>query len=58
MLPNGYAQITPRANANAEALLSRDVANVCRQFARWGVVSDPGALAADLWQRFISGDLS
>jgi RIO kinase 1 len=47
----------PRVNANAERLLFRDVANVCRHFARWGVASDPDAIAADLWERFTYGEL-
>jgi RIO kinase 1 len=47
----------PRVNANAEALLFRDIANVCRHFGRWGVSSDPDALAADLWERFIYAEL-
>ena len=47
----------PRANANAEALLFRDVANVCRHFARSGVAAPADALAADLWQRFTCGQL-
>jgi RIO kinase 1 len=47
----------PRVNANAEALLFRDVANVCRHFARWGVPSDADGVAADLWERFLCGEL-
>jgi RIO kinase 1 len=47
----------PRVNANAEALLFRDVANVCRHFARWGVSSDPDGVASDLWDRFLCGEL-
>ncbi len=47
----------PRVNPRAEALLFRDVANVCRTFARWGVPSDADALAADLWDRFTAGAL-
>jgi len=47
----------PRANGNAYSLLSRDLANVCRYFARVGVEADAGAIADDLWQRFARGEL-
>ena len=47
----------PRFNTSAESLLSRDVANVCRHFARWGVQADANAIVDDLWTRFVSGDL-
>jgi RIO kinase 1 len=47
----------PRFNANAQALLFRDIANVCRHFGRWGVASDADALAAELWERFTYGEL-
>jgi RIO kinase 1 len=48
----------PRFNTSAESLLFRDVANVCKHFGRWGVRADAGALADELWTRFISGALS
>jgi RIO kinase 1 len=47
----------PRFNTNAETLLFRDIGNVCRHFARWGVASDADALAAELWERFTCGEL-
>ncbi|MBV8714416.1 MAG: serine protein kinase RIO [Chloroflexi bacterium] len=47
----------PRFNANAYELLARDLGNVCRFFARWGVASEPDALAADLWDRFLRSEL-
>jgi RIO kinase 1 len=49
--------IDPRANANAERLLLRDIEHVCQHFARHGVRSDAYALADDLWDRFIRGAL-
>jgi RIO kinase 1 len=47
----------PRFNANAESLLARDLSNVCRYFARWGVTAEAYDLAYDLWDRFIRGQL-
>jgi RIO kinase 1 len=47
----------PRFNANAGSLLARDLHNVARYFRRWGVHSDPNALADDLWDRFTQGKL-
>jgi RIO kinase 1 len=44
--------VDPRFNGHAFELLLRDVGNVCRYFARFGVVADPDALAADLWTRW------
>jgi RIO kinase 1 len=43
----------PRANPHADALLARDVDNVRRCVARYGVAADAGRLAADLWRRFL-----
>jgi RIO kinase 1 len=47
----------PRTNGNAPRLLARDLDNVCRYFARFGVEADGGAIADDLWQRFERGEL-
>jgi hypothetical protein len=33
------------------------VERVCRYFARYGVEVDAGAIASDLWARYLSGDL-
>jgi RIO kinase 1 len=49
--------IDPRFNHRAYELLTRDVTNLCRHFERFGVKSDPDALAADLWTRFLFADL-
>lgn len=53
-----FAQaVDPRYNDDIFALLARDVERVCRYFTRYGVESDPAALAADLWTRYLHGDL-
>jgi RIO kinase 1 len=49
--------VDPCVNPNAQALLTRDVENVCRYFARYGVRADPTRLADSLWRRYLSGDL-
>lgn len=54
-LPQG---IDPRFNLEAEKLLSRDVHNVCRAFAKWGVNSNAEVITKDLWTRFENGKLS
>jgi len=38
-------------NPQARALLTRDVTNLCRFFARYGVRADPEMVAFDLWRR-------
>jgi RIO kinase 1 len=45
--------IDPRFNRAAYELLARDVTNLCRYFDRAGVRSDPDAIAADLWTRYL-----
>lgn len=40
---------------DAPFLLQRDVANVCRYFARYGVEANPTEIAADLWAWFQAG---
>jgi RIO kinase 1 len=44
--------IDPRANRNAHNLLWRDVANVCRYFADFGVHADPDDLTEGIWRRY------
>ena len=44
--------VDPRFNPNARDLLGRDVDNVCRYFDRFGVRTDAGRIADDLWYRF------
>jgi RIO kinase 1 len=49
--------VDPRFNTSAQSLLRRDIENVCRHFAGFGVESNPRALADDLWRRFVYADL-
>ena len=47
-----FAQaLDPRHNPAVYPLFERDVERVCRYFARYGVVADPGALASEIWLR-------
>jgi RIO kinase 1 len=43
--------IDPWVNPDAAEILERDIRRLCEYFARYGVESDPAALAADLWER-------
>ena len=43
--------VSPQTNRNAFAIFKRDVTRVCEYFARQGVSSDPGRIAANLWTR-------
>ncbi len=54
-----FAQaVDPRYNlGDVFDLLERDVARVCRYFARYGVEADAKALALDLWTRYLTGAL-
>jgi RIO kinase 1 len=49
--------VDPRRNANAQLLLSRDLAGLCRYFARFGVAADPDELSSDMWRRFLRAEL-
>jgi RIO kinase 1 len=49
--------VDPRFNRSARVLLERDVANVCRYFARAGVEANPQRIASDLWRRFMRAEL-
>jgi RIO kinase 1 len=44
--------VDPRMAPAAKKLLDRDVRNVARYFARYGLESDPQRFADDLWERF------
>ena len=53
-----FAQaVDPRSPGDVYTLLARDVARVCRYFARYGISAEAEALAADLWRRYLSGGL-
>jgi len=41
----------PETNSIDLSLLSRDIANLCRFFARFGVRADAESLAAGVWRR-------
>jgi RIO kinase 1 len=49
--------VDPRFHRAAYELLVRDVTNLCHHFDRYGVRSDPDALAASLWTRFLFAEL-
>jgi RIO kinase 1 len=43
--------VDPETNGNARELLTRDVANVCRYFARHGIRADAEAVATGIWRQ-------
>lgn len=47
--------VDPFVNPNAQALLARDLENVCRYFARFGVQSDAVRVADRLWRQYTRG---
>jgi RIO kinase 1 len=49
--------VDPQTNPNAQALLARDITNICRFFARYGVQSDPRRITDHLWRRYWDGEL-
>lgn len=49
--------VDPEVNPNAGNLLARDVANVCRFFARLGVRADAEMIAAGMWRRYLHREL-
>ena len=55
-----FAQaVDPRYNQDdVFDLLARDIARVCRYFARYGVEAEAEALAIDLWTRYLTGALT
>ena len=42
----------PRRNLNAQALLLRDIRNICAFFARLGVTAAPDAIFDDMWNKY------
>lgn len=42
----------PRRNPNAQALLLRDIRNICAFFAKWHVPADPEALFTEMWNKY------
>jgi len=49
--------VDPRFNPNARALLTRDIDNICRYIARYGLQRDSHAIADRLWRRFKNSEL-
>lgn len=49
--------IDARTTPGAQAMLERDIANLCAFFARFGVQADPRRITRTLWQRFMRGEL-
>jgi len=49
--------VDARSNANASALLTRDIANVCDYFASQGADAEPGSFAAELWDLYTHAKL-
>ncbi|MPZ47987.1 MAG: hypothetical protein GEU75_01505 [Dehalococcoidia bacterium] len=47
----------PRFNRSADQLLARDIANVCRYFAGYGISANAEMIAGDMWHRFVMGEL-
>ena len=49
--------VDPRFNPNAFALLARDIENICRYVARYGLEHDGQCIAERLWHKFKNADL-
>ncbi|HET6614399.1 MAG TPA: RIO1 family regulatory kinase/ATPase, partial [Dehalococcoidia bacterium] len=49
--------VDPRFNQDALSILERDVANVCRFAARYGIDADTYRITRELWGRFLRADL-
>ena len=43
--------VDPETNPNARALLTRDIANLCRFFARFDIRAEPEPIAERIWRR-------
>lgn len=53
-----FAQaVDPRHGSEVYSLFERDIARVCHYFERYGLHSDPGALAAEMWTQYLVGEL-
>ena len=48
--------VNAHSNYSARSILYRDVARVCRYFARYGIRVDASQVAAELWQRHAAPD--
>ncbi len=53
-----FAQmVDPRYSSEIYPIFERDIARVCSFFARYGISANPTDIAADLWTRYLMGDL-
>lgn len=48
--------VNARTNRSAQSILNRDVARVCRYFARYGIRADAVRVARELWERHAAPD--
>ncbi|HUS15305.1 MAG TPA: RIO1 family regulatory kinase/ATPase [Chloroflexia bacterium] len=44
--------VSPVENPQAHALLQRDVTRLCQYFHRFGIITDPDVIVADLWRGY------
>jgi RIO kinase 1 len=52
-----FPQVTnSQNNRQARFILQRDITRLCEYFARQGVVQNPRAITAELWQRYVEKD--
>ncbi len=49
--------VDSRFNSHARELLARDIDNLCRYFAPYGVEADAASLTRDLWGRYLHAEL-
>lgn len=49
--------VDPRTNSNAYSLLTRDIENICRHFARYDLRHDAHLVASQLWARWLRAEL-
>lgn len=49
--------VDPRFNPNARVLLERDIDNICRYMARYGLQRDSHAITDRLWRKFKNSEL-
>ena len=47
--------VSPYINSDAYTLFARDVERLCQYFTRYGIATDPPALAQDIWAKWIPG---
>jgi RIO kinase 1 len=49
--------VDPRMNSESYMLLYRDIDNLCRHFAKYGVEANATRIAGKLWEGFVRGEL-